>query len=501
MRCVLRRLTSAGTVLFTAAAAASVLGVSVVAMRVLEARLMNERRDKIRSAVEIAYAVVERHARQGERAGRSREQAQRTALEELRALRYGGGDYFFVQEESGRLLMHPYRPDLEGRVNRDLLPGGKPFSQAFTEAATGPAGAGYVAYTWARPGRTEAVRKLSYVKRYAPWGWLVGSGVYLDDLDAAMTADARRVYWAAAFVALLFAGWGVGLSFSMRRARRLELELQQSRKLEAVGQLAAGIAHEINTPIQFIGDNTRFLGAAAADVFALLDRYRDAVPPELAAALADAEEEVDLAYLRDQVPKTVLRTVDGVQRVASIVRAMKEFAHPDGREMVAADVNQAIAAMLEVARNEYKYVADVETDFGELPPATCHAGELNQVFLNVTVNAAHAIADAVKGSGRRGKIRVTTRREGSDVAVAISDTGGGIPAAIRERIFEPFFTTKEVGRGTGQGLAISRSILRRHGGSIRFETRMGEGTTFFIRFPLHGPARRERGRAAAASSA
>jgi PAS domain S-box-containing protein len=278
----------------------------------------------------------------------------------------------------------------------------------------------------------------------------------------------------------------------LTEAHRLELELRQAQKLEAVGRLAAGIAHELNTPIQFIGDNTRFL----QDVFVALDRFArsalDAARPEARDALARLAEELDLAYVREQAPRTLERTLQGVQRVSTIVRAMKEFAHPDQKEMAAADLNRAVQATVDIARNEYKYVADVETDLGPLPPVTCHLGELNQVVLNLIVNAAHAIGDVVKGTTRRGRIRISTRLEGGRVAIAVSDTGAGIPEPIRAKVFDPFFTTKPVGQGTGQGLAIARSVVQQHGGEIAFTTAVGEGTTFTIRLPV------EQGRAAGA---
>ncbi len=284
-------------------------------------------------------------------------------------------------------------------------------------------------------------------------------------------------------------GSGAGICAFVRdltEARRMEVELQQAQKLEAVGRLSAGIAHEINTPIQFIGDNTHFLQEAFVAFSGLLQKYAESASAETRASLSSLEQELDLEYLREQVPKTIDRTLQGVQRVATIVRAMKEFAHPDQGEMVAADLNRALQATLEVARNEYKYVADIETDLGDLPLVTCHASEINQVLLNIIVNGAHAIAEAVKGSQSRGRIRISTRREGSDVLVAISDTGTGIPEAIRDKVFDPFFTTKDVGRGTGQGLTIARTIVAKHRGSIRFETDPGRGTTFLIRIPIDG---------------
>jgi two-component system NtrC family sensor kinase len=185
------------------------------------------------------------------------------------------------------------------------------------------------------------------------------------------------------------------------------------------------------------------------------------------------------------VPGSFESCQDGISRISTIVRAMKEFAHPDQSEMASADLNRALQTTLAVAKNEYKYVADVTTDFGDLPPVLCHVGDLNQVFLNLIVNAAHAIGDVVGKGGSKGTIRITTCQEGDSARIDIADTGSGIPEAIRQRIFDPFFTTKEVGKGTGQGLAIARSIVvTKHHGSLTFESEVGKGTTFTIRLPI-----------------
>jgi signal transduction histidine kinase len=166
---------------------------------------------------------------------------------------------------------------------------------------------------------------------------------------------------------------------------------------------------------------------------------------------------------------------------------MKEFAHPDQNEKAPADLNQALQTTLNIARNEYKYVAEITTEFGELPLVRCHVGDLNQVFLNLIVNAAHAIGDRVGQRGSKGTIRIRTLREGDSVRIDIADTGSGIPASIRHRIFDPFFTTKEVGKGTGQGLAIARSIVvTKHHGSLTFDSEVGQGTTFTILLPMAG---------------
>jgi signal transduction histidine kinase len=187
------------------------------------------------------------------------------------------------------------------------------------------------------------------------------------------------------------------------------------------------------------------------------------------------------------------RAIDGLERVATIVRGMKAFAHPDQKNKAPSDLNHALETTITIARNEYKYLADIETEFGQLPPVTCHIGELNQVFLNILVNAAHAIGDVVRGSEAKGRIRIKTWREGGFALVSIGDSGGGVPESIRHRIFDPFFTTKEVGRGTGQGLAIARSVVvERHKGELRFDTEMGRGTTFTIRLPIDSPTEAEQ---------
>jgi signal transduction histidine kinase len=187
------------------------------------------------------------------------------------------------------------------------------------------------------------------------------------------------------------------------------------------------------------------------------------------------------------VPGSFESCQDGISRISTIVRAMKEFAHPDQRDKAAADLNQALQTTLVVARSEYKDVAEVTTDFGDLPPVLCHVGGLNQVFLNIIVNAAHAVGDVVGQGGSKGTIRITTLRESNLVHIDIADTGSGIPESIRHRIFDPFFTTKAVGKGSGQGLAIARDIVvTKHHGSLTFETEVGKGTTFTIRLPIDG---------------
>ncbi|RME24875.1 MAG: PAS domain-containing sensor histidine kinase, partial [Candidatus Zixiibacteriota bacterium] len=243
-----------------------------------------------------------------------------------------------------------------------------------------------------------------------------------------------------------------------REMRQSELERSHEAKLAAVGSLAAGIAHEINTPTQFIGDNVRFLADAIEALKNFINKAHanleqlNGVPEGVKVrqqcdALA---EELDLPFLLEEAPQAIEQTLEGVERVRRIVLSMKEFAHPDNDDKAKCDLNAMLDTTLTVARNELKYVANVERRFDkDLPTVFGYRGDLNQVFLNLLVNAAHAIADVVGDGGEKGTITVETYREDNWAVVAISDTGGGIPEEIQSRIFDPFFTTKEVGKGTG----------------------------------------------------
>lgn len=275
-----------------------------------------------------------------------------------------------------------------------------------------------------------------------------------------------------------------------------QARLLQAQKLEAIGQLAAGIAHEINTPTQYVTDNVEFLARSFGRLCDLVTAARELVARaktgELSQSqIAEAEATFGNAridYILKEAPKALQQSVDGLHRVASIVSAMKDFSHPSAGEKGPCDINEAISATLIVATNEWKYVADVETAFdADLPLVPCLRDEVNQVVLNLVVNAAHAISDVVQGGGLgRGTIRVETLHDNGWVEIRISDTGTGIPEKARARVFDPFFTTKPVGKGTGQGLAIAYSVIvEKHGGEISFDTEMGRGTTFIVRLPVN----------------
>jgi two-component system, NtrC family, sensor kinase len=275
---------------------------------------------------------------------------------------------------------------------------------------------------------------------------------------------------------------------------RMESELRLAQKLEAVGQLAAGIAHEINTPMQYVVDNLAFLREAYEDLTRLLPAYGRAVAAldgggqdALQAEIREIERDVDLPTIARELPRAIHEMSEGVQRVTDIVLSMKEFALPDNKEKMLIDLNKVIRHVLTVARNEYRYVAEASTELSDVPLVSCRSSEIGQVILSLVMNAAHAIGDASK-SGALGKIVVSTALDGADfVRVTVRDTGAGIAEEIRERVFDPFFTTKDVGRGKGQGLAIARAAVDKHGGTLTFESELGRGTAFHMRLPIVDP--------------
>ena len=286
------------------------------------------------------------------------------------------------------------------------------------------------------------------------------------------------------------------VSKQITERKQAEAELAQARKLEAVGQLAAGIAHEINTPTQFVGDNITFLKDALEDMFKLQEKQgllleaakTGAVSYEAIEAAEAAAKEADVEYLIEEIPKAIEQSLDGVDRISKIVRAMKEFSHPGATGITECNINAAIETTITVARNEWKYVAEMKTELDpSLPRVPCLVSEFNQVILNLIINAAQAIGDVVgDGKDGLGTITVGTAHHDNWAEIRVSDTGKGIPKEIRDRIFEPFFTTKQVGKGSGQGLAMAHNvIMNKHHGQLTFETEEGKGTTFIVKLPLH----------------
>ena len=278
------------------------------------------------------------------------------------------------------------------------------------------------------------------------------------------------------------------LEYEMHERTRVEIELRHAQKLESVGQLAAGIAHEINTPMQYIGNSLHFIKSALNDYEKLSWIAEEALSCNEGSKNANLSmpsndlDEIDLNYIRDRAPKAINRALDGIAAVTKIVQAMNEFTHPDGEAKSEADINRALNTAATVARNEYKYVAKLVENFQLLPSVECHIGDLNQVFINLIINAAHSISDNAR---TQGVITLSTWVETDVVKITVADNGAGIPENIKHRVFDPFFTTKEVGRGTGQGLTISHNIIvNKHGGHLEFQTEKGKGTTFQITLPI-----------------
>jgi len=284
-----------------------------------------------------------------------------------------------------------------------------------------------------------------------------------------------------------------GADITDRRA--LQDQLATARRLESMGRLAAGIAHEINTPTQYAGHNVSFLDESLGDLLALVTLYEQLAKSadngvwdsELAERIRRKADEIDVAYLMEEVPQAIRQAMEGISRVTRIVGAMREFSHANEDAKTPTNINKAIESAVTVARNTWKYVADVDLDLDpDLPSVVCLHSQFNQVILNLVTNAADAIEDVVgSGSNDKGCITIRTRRDGDAVEIAIADTGAGISEEIRTEIFDPFFTTKEVGKGTGQGLAICHSIIvEKHGGALDCESEVGRGTTFTIRMPI-----------------
>jgi signal transduction histidine kinase len=279
-------------------------------------------------------------------------------------------------------------------------------------------------------------------------------------------------------------------------ARRLPSappDAPESRTLESVGRLAAGLTHELSTPIQYVGGNVQFLHSICQPLAALLALCHPALAalesssadPALVARFKAAIETTDIDYLRREMPRALEESLEGIDRAGKILRAVNAFAHPGQKEKVAVDLNHAIETTITVAQYEWRNVADVVTSCARnLPLVTCHVDEINQVVLNLLLNAIQAVREKNAGTTVRGRITVGTRRAGRYAEVWIQDTGTGIPEAVLPHIFEPFFTTKAVGQGTGQGLSHARTVIvERHGGDIGVDSRP-HGTTFTVRLPI-----------------
>jgi len=268
------------------------------------------------------------------------------------------------------------------------------------------------------------------------------------------------------------------LQEALRALGAAQSKLIQQEKMACIGQLAAGVAHELNNPIGFVHSNLGTLGRYVEKLREFLEACEGHCDPANA-KLSDLRKELKIDFVLEDLPALIAESTEGTQRVRKIVSDLKGFSHPDEDTAVFTDLNEGLRSTLNIVHNEIKYKATVHTDFGDLPQVLCNPGQINQVFMNVLINAAQAIEE-------KGEIHVVTRRDGDAIVITIRDTGAGIPPGVLDRIFDPFFTTKQVGKGTGLGLSISYDLIRKHGGTISAASEVGRGTTFTIRLPLSG---------------
>jgi len=557
--------------------------------------LWQEKEQQTRQLVESGFGVLAHFHDLQVKGALSEAAAQAAAIDTIKAMRYDEKEYFWLNDLGTpfpKMVMHPTVPALDGqvldaasfncatglRVGKDgafaATDGRKNLFVAFVEVAN-QGGQGYVTYDWPKPkagsGTTdERYAKLSYVKKFAPWGWVIGSGIYIDDVEAAVRAQTERnlllVAGAGIVLLLLAAVMARSITRPLRRtiasmraiggcdgglAQRLPVEggseiaelasgfndmlghlatrdaklerhredledevahrtaelrdanerlaaehkeieallkkmeeaqsqLMQSEKIAAIGQLAAGVAHEINNPIGFITSNLGTLKGYVESLLALIDSY-ETCEREMgihSEQIGAAKREIDFDYLRQDVVALLAESRDGLERVKKIVQDLKDFSHVDQPEWQEADLNAGLESTLNVVSNELKYKADVVRQYGELPPIRCLPGQLNQVFMNLLVNAAQAI-------DRHGTITVRSGREGDWVWVEVADTGHGMTPAVQKRVFEPFFTTKPVGKGTGLGLSLAYDIVvKKHGGQFDLASEPGKGSTFRVWLPI-----------------
>jgi signal transduction histidine kinase len=278
----------------------------------------------------------------------------------------------------------------------------------------------------------------------------------------------------------------VELQLAYSQLRGAQDQLLQSEKMASIGQLAAGVAHEINNPIGYVHSNIGTLKDYTRNLFSMLAAYENAlggmpVPPDARRALDEQRERFEIDYLGQDLPSLLDESAEGIERVRKIVQDLKDFSHAgQGEEWQVADLHRGLDSTLNIVWNEIKYKAEVVKDYGPLPPIECIPSQLNQVFLNILVNAGHAIRE-------RGTIRLSTGANAETGWIEIADTGEGIPEENLQRIFDPFFTTKQVGQGTGLGLSLSYSIVKKHGGRIEVSSKPGQGTAFRILLPLRQP--------------
>ena len=508
-----------------------------------EAELLKNERRHSQELVQSVHSLVNEYFRRAQNKEFDEKEAQSRALKRISMIRYGSNGYFWVNDMNAKMLMHPIRTELD---SKDL----STFKDAkgtllFIEfvRVCKKNGSGYVDYWWPEPGASNPVEKTSYVKIFAPWNWVIGSGLYKTEIQRSLVQLRNELFIGTIWlIALLLT---VNIIIALRIARPLnrlsefsiklkddlslraslegsletrqlamtlndtaeqlavtlvsrdrldaalnsltamQMQILQSEKMASIGQLAAGVAHEINNPMGFINSNLttlkKYTGRMAEFIEYLSKNILNNSDSEITRQVEDTRRLLKIDHILNDSLNLIEESIEGAGRVKSIVQDLNSFSRVDQAECDMINLNEALETTINIAWNEIKYVATLNREFGDIPMIKCHPQQINQVFLNLLVNASHAIGEM------QGAIAVRTWSEDEQVFVSVADSGCGIPEDIKQRIFEPFFTTKDVGKGTGLGLSISYDIIHKHGGEITVDSEVGCGTTFVVKLPIDGP--------------
>ena len=520
-----------------------VCGIYFYLSPLFERELLKDEKRHIQSLVESADSIVNDYYLRHQRGEFDEKEAQKLALGRLEKMRYEDIGYFWVNDMAPTMLMHPIQPELNGKDLREYKDmNGKFLFQEFVKVCKDN-GAGFVIYRWPEPGVSNPVEKISYVKSFAPWGWVIGTGLYTtaiqrslvqmrydllvgtvgliailvliniiialrisrplnrlskfsirlkDDLSlkAPLEGSRETIQLATALnetteqlASTLVSRDRLDVALSSLQA--MQRQIIQSEKMASIGQLAAGVAHEINNPMGFINSNLatlrKYTTRVAEFIEKISDQLHSGAPPEMITQVADLRKQLKIDRILTDTVNLIEESIEGAERVKHIVQNLKSFSRVDRAEVSITDINDSLDSTINIAWNEIKYVASLNREYGNIPQIMCHPQQLNQVFLNLLINAAHAM------EGKQGNITIRTWCDRPHICISVADTGCGIPEEIRQRIFEPFFTTKEVSKGTGLGLSISYDIIRKHGGDLTVDSEVGQGTIFTVILPIEGP--------------
>jgi len=514
-----------------------VCGIYFYLSPLFERELLKDEKRHIQSLVESAHSVVDDYYQRYKNGDFDENEAQKRALERLERMRYEKVGYFWVNDMTPKMLMHPIQPELNGKnlSNYSDLEGKLLFAE-FVKVCKDNGG-GFVIYRWPEPGVNDPVEKLSYVKLFAPWGWVIGTGLYTTAIQRSLVQMRHDLL--AGTVGIIAVLVIINIIIALRIARPLnrlsefsirlkedlslkapvegsrenrqlatalndateqlartlvsrnhldsalsslqamQLRIVQSEKMASIGQLAAGVAHEINNPMAFINSNLSTLKKYTGRLTEFIGHLSNSTnSPASQQHLDEMRRLLKIDHILSDALCLIEESQEGAERVKRIVQDLKSFSRVDRAVVSVDNINDCLDSTINIAWNEIKYIATLNREYGQLPSIRCHPQQLNQVFLNLLVNAGQAMEE-------QGTITIRTWHDEASVFVSISDTGKGIPEEILKKIFEPFYTTKEPGKGTGLGLSISADIVRKHGGEILVASQVGEGTVFTVRLPIN----------------